>query len=99
MRQCINSCLHQSYDDLEIILINDASKDDSLKICQTYCESDTRIRLIENSINEGVEMSRYHGLQSANGEYVMFIDLSNMQKKKMQTTLSLGCKGSLINGD
>lgn len=74
LRQCINSCLHQSYDDLEIILINDASKDDSLKICQTYCESDTRIRLIDNSINEGVEMSRYHGLQSAKGEYVMFID-------------------------
>lgn len=74
LRQCIDSCLRQSYADLEIILVNDASTDDSLKICESYCSRDSRIRVINNTQNEGVEKARYRGLSLAKGKYVMFLD-------------------------
>lgn len=74
LKKCINSVLKQDYKDLEIILINDASTDKSLKICRKYEQIDTRIRLVNKKRNEGVEKARIGGLNIAQGEYLFYLD-------------------------
>lgn len=70
--RCIGSLINQSYKNIEIILINDGSTDDSLRICQSY-EYDKRIKII-NKINEGVGVARNIGLDNAKGDYIIFVD-------------------------
>lgn len=72
--QCIQSCLNQTFKDFELILINDASTDSSLHICKKYKKIDSRVHIINKSINEGVDKSRFIGLKSAQGKYILFID-------------------------
>lgn len=72
--QCLDSILGQSYRDIEIIVINDASTDRSLSICQQYAASDERIILIDKLENEGVESARQSGYSIARGDYVMYVD-------------------------
>lgn len=72
--QCLDSILKQTYRDIEVILVNDASPDNSLMVCESYQMRDSRIRIIDKKINEGVEKARLSGLDEASGEYVMFVD-------------------------
>lgn len=69
----ISSMIQQSYQNLEIILVNDGSKDQSLGICRNYAAIDPRIRVIDMP-NGGVSAARNRGLQEAAGEYVQFVD-------------------------
>ena len=71
--QCIESLINQSYNNLEIILVNDGSTDSTKDICEKFANKDRRIKLI-NKKNEGLEMARRTGLENASGEYVMFVD-------------------------
>ena len=73
LKKCVDSILVQSYQDLEIILVNDGSQDDSLKVCENLSKSDDRIRVI-NQKNEGAAVARNTGLDAATGEYIMFVD-------------------------
>ena len=74
LSKCLNSIISQSYDNLEIICVNDASSDNSLEIIEEYRQKDKRIRIIKNEINVGAGESRNIGLKAANGEYVHFVD-------------------------
>lgn len=71
--QCIESCLEQTFSDIEIILVNDGSKDESLKICKKYAEIDSRIKVI-TIVNQGVSCARNEGLKNASGDYITFVD-------------------------
>lgn len=71
--QCIKSLINQSYENLEIILVNDGSTDSTKEICEKFLDKDNRIKLI-NKTNDGLEMARRTGLEHATGEYVMFVD-------------------------
>lgn len=71
--QCIQSILSQSYDDFELLLINDGSTDNSGKICDMYAASDPRIKVFHKE-NGGVSSARNIGLDNANGEWVSFCD-------------------------
>lgn len=73
LSQCLGSVINQTYPNLEIICVNDASSDGSLEILNQFAENDQRVRVIGKQ-NEGVSRARNVGLQSANGEYVMFVD-------------------------
>lgn len=73
LKNTINSIINQSYTNLEIILINDGSKDKSLDICRYFENKDNRIVVI-NQPNQGVGISRNKGLDIASGEFVSFID-------------------------
>ena len=74
LSQCLDSVLGQDYTDIEVILVNDASTDKSLSVCERYAAKDSRIRLIDKPKNEGVELARQSGYLAAQGEYVMYID-------------------------
>lgn len=74
LKQCLKSVLNQTYKDMELILVNDASPDGSLTICKQFAERDPRITIIDKKVNEGVDMARFSGLDAAKGEYIYFID-------------------------
>ena len=70
---CIESILNQTYKDLELILINDGSKDNSGEICDDYALRDNRIKVVHKK-NGGVSSARNAGLELATGEYVGWVD-------------------------
>ncbi len=71
--RCIESVINQTYNKLEIILIDDGSSDNSGKICDEYARKDTRIKVIHKE-NGGVSSARNAGLDVATGEYIGFVD-------------------------
>lgn len=71
IERCIDSILSQTYKDFEIIIINDGSTDNSLKICEKY--RDDRLKIFSKK-NEGVGAARNYGLDIADGDYILFID-------------------------
>lgn len=73
LNNCIDSILNQSYKNLEIVLVNDGSPDNSGKICDDYAKNDSRIKVIHKS-NEGVSSARNNGIETATGEYIIFFD-------------------------
>lgn len=73
LRRCVCSLVGQTYRNLEIILVNDGSKDGSLDICREFAGEDARIRVIDQP-NGGVSSARNAGLDAATGKFVMFCD-------------------------
>lgn len=71
--RCIESLILQKYSNIEILLINDGSLDNSLEICRKYAEKDIRIKVFDK-VNGGVSSARNVGLENASGKYVMFVD-------------------------
>lgn len=74
LAQCVDSCLNQTYPDIEVILVNDASTDSSGDICRKYADRDKRVKLIDKTVNEGVDLARHSGFAQAKGEYIMTVD-------------------------
>ena len=73
VEDCIKSLIHQTYKNIEILLVNDGSKDDSLNICECYRLHDERIVII-NKENGGLSSARNAGLKMATGDYCLFLD-------------------------
>ncbi|MEG1947424.1 MAG: glycosyltransferase family 2 protein [Lachnospiraceae bacterium] len=73
IKRCIESVLHQTYKNIEIIIVNDGSSDQTEQICKEYKGNDNRIKLI-TQMNLGVSMARQVGLNNASGEFIQFID-------------------------
>lgn len=71
---CINSVLRQSYQDFEIICIDDASTDSSLEILEYFAQKDSRVKILKNDSNKGPGYSRNRGLDIAKGKYISFLD-------------------------
>lgn len=78
--RCIQSILLQSFTDFELILIDDGSKDDSGKICEEYANSNDKIRVFHNERNRGVSFSRNVGIQNSLGKYIIFIQVSQVNR-------------------
>lgn len=106
--RCIDSILAQTHKNLEIVLIDDGSSDNSLKICKEYAEKDSRIVVLHKE-NGGVSSARNLGLESCNGEYIGFIDSDDYIENTMyeellyaalknDTVISM-CAYNLIKGE
>lgn len=74
LSRCLDSVLNQKYTNWECILVDDASTDDSLQICNLYLKKDSRFRLAAQPENAGVSVARNRGMDLAKGEYITFID-------------------------
>ena len=73
LRKCLDSIINQTYKYLEIIIVDDGSKDTSSYICDEYAKKDSRIIVIHKK-NGGLSSARNAGLDIASGDYVMFVD-------------------------
>lgn len=71
--RCLESIISQTFPKWECILIDDGSKDNSLKICQQYADKDSRFVVIHQE-NSGVSVARNKGIENAHGNYIAFID-------------------------
>lgn len=78
----MHSVLNQSYENLEVILINDASTDNSAEVCNHLAQLDSRIVVKNNTFNQGQATSRNYGIEVANGDYVLFLDSDDWWKDK-----------------
>lgn len=70
---CIDSICSQTYDNIEIIIVDDGSTDNSGKICDSYREKDHRIHVLHQE-NQGVSAARNAGIRKATGKYIQFVD-------------------------
>ena len=69
--KCLDSLLSQTYSELEIVLVDDGSKDNSGKICDEYAKKDKRIKVIHKE-NGGVMSAWTEGVKASTGEYIAF---------------------------
>ncbi|WP_026672549.1 glycosyltransferase family 2 protein [Alkalihalobacterium bogoriense] len=86
LKRCIESIVFQSLEDIEIILVNDGSTDNSAVLCREYARMDKRIKLIEKK-NEGSIKTRRRGLGESTSPYVMFVDADDWIDRKMAEKL------------
>lgn len=74
LKKCVDSLLNQTYNNIEIILVNDCSKDNSLDICNEYSKVNDNVKVISNERNSGVSNTRNNGIDNSTGEYICFVD-------------------------
>lgn len=79
LEKCVNSVINQTYQNIEVILVDDGSKDSSGRICDKLVESDNRIKVIHKK-NGGLASARNAGYEAATGEYIMYIDSDDVIK-------------------
>ena len=91
LEQCLESIVTQTYIDLEIILVNDGSTDQSSKICDDFVKRDPRVKLI-HQINGGVSSARNIGIKVATGEYITFVDSDDWLEKEMYQKMMYAVK-------
>lgn len=92
LHRCVDSVIAQTYQNLEIICVDDGSVDESGKICDQYAVRDARIKVIYQE-NQGLSAARNKGLDAAEGEYIAFVDsddyiLEDMYKKMLDKLLN-----------
>lgn len=80
LEKCINSVLSQTYQDFELILVDDGSKDSSGMICDRFAQQDARIKVIHKQ-NAGVSVARNIGIEQAKGKFICFIDSDDWIEK------------------
>ena len=86
IKRCLDSILNQTYKDIEIILIDDGSSDNSLSIANNFAEKDNRVKVFHHE-NNGVSYTRNRGIKLAQGEYIQFVDCDDYIDANMTETL------------
>ena len=74
LKQCLDSVLGQTFQNIEVVIVNDASPDHSLDIIHDYQEKDGRIKVVDKPVNAGLAAARNSGVAVAAGEYVIHLD-------------------------
>lgn len=101
LEECLNSLLNQTLKEIEIIVVNDGSTDNSLAIIKEFEKKDSRVKVI-NQINSGVSNARNRGLDIAQGKYISFIDpddfitlnmIETMYNKAVETSADIAISG------
>lgn len=89
--RCVDSIINQEYKNLEIILVDDGSPDNSPQVCDEYAEKDNRIKVIHKE-NGGLSDARNAGMEIATGEYVAFVDSDDWIETDFISELYKGIK-------
>lgn len=85
--KAIDSCLNQTYKDIEIIVINDCSTDNTRQVVENLSSIDSRIRIINRDFNGGAGLAKQTGIKEIKGEYMMFLDSDDYLKLDYIETL------------
>ncbi len=99
LKRCLDSVVNQTYKNIEIIIINDASRDNSKNILEEYAKTYKNIKVMNNPSNLGVGASRNKGLEQANGDYICFLDSDDSLKEtaiNIFVTLALKYNAQLV---
>ncbi len=91
LERCVDSLITQTYHNIEILLIDDGSTDNSFSICNRYAKTDKRVKTISQA-NNGVAAARNAGLAIATGDYIGFVDPDDYVDKDMYETLYNLCE-------
>jgi len=94
LNMCISSILNQEYKNIQILLINDGSSDESLNICNNFKENHENIKVISIN-NSGVSIARNIGIKNSDGKYIAFVDSDDFIDNKMLIKLY----SNIINED
>lgn len=86
LRDCLNSILSQTYENIEVIIVDDGSTDRSKSICEEYAKLDSRVILISQK-NSGPSGARNLGINVSNGEYIQFVDSDDILEQNMTRNL------------
>lgn len=86
LHKCVDSILNQSYEDWELLLIDDGSKDHSAFICDEYAQQDKRIKVFHKE-NGGVSSARNIGIDNAEGKWITFIDSDDWVERNYLSNL------------
>ena len=99
LSECIESVIAQTYDNIEIIAVDDGSTDGSMKVLTSYAERDSRIIIINQS-NAGPSAARNNGLKHVKGNYIAFVDADDtLSVDFIRNSLSVGHECDIIAGD
>lgn len=82
LEKCLNSLLNQTFKDIEFIMVDDGSTDNSVEICRDFCEKDVRFKFFTKE-NGGPMLARKYGLERASGNYIGFIDSDDWAEPEM----------------
>ena len=74
LEKCVDSLLCQSYQDFEIIIVDDGSTDDSAKIAERLQKNNPKVKLVSHNKNQGLFSARITGVEASRGEYITFVD-------------------------
>lgn len=94
LRDCLDSIVNQTFDDMEVIIIDDASSDNSLDILKEYASKYPQIKLYHNEENKGQSVTRNLGLSIATGDYIGFVDSDDCIEPTMYETMYQGIMDS-----
>jgi glycosyltransferase involved in cell wall biosynthesis len=83
---CLDSLARQTFDDFEVILVDDGSRDGSAQIAKSFCERDNRFRLVTQE-NQGLGPARNTGTRHAEGEYIAFVDSDDLVTRHAYETM------------
>ncbi len=87
LRDCLDSILSQSYENIELLIIDDGSTDGSGKVCDEYAEKDSRVRVIHTE-NRGLLLARRTAFENARGDYFIFFDSDDTVDPKIFTLIN-----------
>lgn len=97
IKQAIDSVVKQTYEDWELIVINDCSTDKTVELVNSY--TDSRIRIINNEVNSGASFTRHHGVEEAKGKWLAILDSDDAwapEKLEKQVDLQVKTNGKLF---
>ena len=89
IKDAVESVLAQTYENWELLVIDDGSADNGYNIVKEYSDKDKRIKLLKNEKNSGVTKTRNKGIESSEGRYIAFLDSDDMwQKEKLERQIN-----------
>lgn len=86
IKECIDSILNQSYKNIEVVIVNDGSSDNTAMICNEYRQKDERIKVVHQK-NSGPSVARNNGIKNATGDFIQFVDSDDTIEKEMTEIL------------
>lgn len=96
LHRAVSSALAQTYENFELIIIDDCSSDSTRELARRYCDQDPRVRLLSNECNSGASQTRHHGVSQARGQWLAFLDSDDAwAADKLEKQIALqSCSGA-----